>query len=138
MKKQITTLFSLAIIIIISAYTPYSNAPKADINGYWVREKDGLQMELYTEDYDETRQISEIIVEGSNFFPCPLERHIIYKNITHKRDSIWTCDFLVISPDDCSVNYRTEGQILLTDIGKLLVMCPGFQPMYYDRKNPRH
>ncbi|MEL7006086.1 MAG: hypothetical protein AAFN93_25660 [Bacteroidota bacterium] len=138
MGKLYILSFSLFALFTVSFLPPQQDSKKADIYGYWVREDDGLQMELsHTEDnYD--IGFSEIAVEGNKGFPCNLKKEIIYKNIVQEHDSVWTCDFLVITVNDCTYNYKTGGKMSLTKMGKLLVVCPGFQPMYYDKKNPRH
>ena len=138
MKKYIAATSLVIIAIILSAYKSDVTAKKADIYGHWVRETDGLQMELSPEEDNYEIGSSQILIVGDKEFPCELRKKIIYKNIIQQEDSLWTCDFLVVMPDDCSLKYRLNGKMLLTDIGKLLVVCPGYQPMYYDKKNPRH
>lgn len=138
MKKYFTLTLLLTTIITIPVLRSQSSLSEVDIYGYWVREKDGLQMQLSYEHENTQVGFSEIVVEGNNDFPCDLEKEIIYKNIIQEHDSVWTCDFLVVTVNDCSYNYKTGGKMTLTDMGKLLVICPGFQPMYYDKKNPRH
>ncbi len=138
MKKYITPIFFLAIFIITSAYRPEIDAFKTDISGYWIRQKDNLQINISSKDSDSEIALSYIIREGNEEFPCDVEEQPIYKNIIQRTDSLWTCDFLVVTINDCSSEYYYTGKILLTDKGQLEVVCPGFKTMYYNKKKPRH
>lgn len=138
MKKFILPFLLLITLFISAASQVKSKQPKVDIFGYWVRMEDNLQMEVIPEHEDHNIGKSEIVVIGKDGFPCDIKKELIYKNIIQKKDSVWSCDFLVVSTDDCSLNYRPGGNIVLTERGQLLVVCQGFQPMYYDKKNPRH
>lgn len=137
MKKYLV-LASLSIILFAaSAYTAKDVLKKADISGFWIREKDNLQINISTKDVDSDVSLSYIIREGNEEFPCDIESQPIYKNIIQRTDSLWTCDFLVVTINDCSSEYYYTGKIILTDKGQLEVLCPGFKTMYYKKKNPR-
>lgn len=126
--------FIISILLVFSATT----SPKEGLDGLWVRDTDKLSVNIRTsEDAPETH-VCNIVAEGNHDFPCDVTSQLIYKNIIKRQDNLWTCDYLVVTINDCTTEYYYDGKMQITEEGKLRVICPGFETMYYSRKNPRY
>ena len=133
MRSFLALVFFGIVAIVLLAF---ANKPEeSSIYGKWVRDSDALIIEI---DESEGKEMTSYIVyEGTEKFPCEINEKMIYKNIIQRTDSLWTCDFLLVTLTDCSFEYDPTGKIRLTREGKLEILCPGYKVMYYSRRSPR-
>lgn len=138
MKNNITILVSIITLLIVSSFISINDVTKANIYGNWTRDSDNLQISISKDTENNLVDLSYIVHEGNDKFPCNVLNKAIYRNIIQRSDSLWTCDFLLVTINNCSSEYIPTGKIRLTNLGQLEVICPGYKRMYYNKKRPRY
>ena len=137
MKALLQIYVPLILAFSMISGINYLNNESQDIYGLWMREKDDLHIKIIEEKDDKNEVLSVIVKEGNDDFPCDVNSKPIYKNIVKRSDNLWTCDFLVVTINNCSSEYYPTGKMSINELGQLEIICPGFKTMYYSKPKPR-
>jgi hypothetical protein len=134
---KIQNVFLMLLVISTMVLSGFGSVDTgSDLEGTWSRVSDQLRIHVSAVN-DADKQESFIVADGNQKFPCEVAHLPIYKNIVKVGRSLWRCDFLVVTMGSCKTEYE-EGIIQLTNEGKMIITCPGFEKKTYTRVRPRY